>query len=148
MVNFRRMKLGDLDSIYKDPEIRSIITTSPKEQKFSVVIEEDNSIKGGASGYVVENVAFMQNIVVKKHKDSAVYKDGLIRSMIHFLELDGMDFLFVGEENNIYEEIGFSKMQGDESFYSNFKESLTYEIKNSNLVYWISLKDFFKENDS
>ncbi|NLC43265.1 MAG: hypothetical protein GX783_03170 [Clostridiales bacterium] len=148
MVNFRRMKLGDLDSIYKDPEIRSIITTSPKEQKFSVVIEEDNSIKGGASGYVIENAAFMQNIVVKKQKDSAVYKDGLIRSMIHFLELDGMDFLFVGEENIIYEEIGFSKTQRDESFNSNFKKTIQNEIKNSNSVYWISLKEFFKKSDN
>lgn len=145
MVNFRRMKIGDLDSIYKDPEIRSIITTSPKEPKFAVVIEEDNYIKGGASGYVVENAAFMQNISVKKHNESAVYKDGLIRSIIHFLELDGVDFLFVGEENSIYENIGFRKMQGNESFFSNFEEALKSEFKDGSPVYWISLKNFFDQ---
>ncbi|NLB41098.1 MAG: hypothetical protein GX815_02355 [Clostridiales bacterium] len=145
MVNFRRMKIGDLDAIYRDPEIRSIITTSTKEPKFSVVIEEDNYIRGGASGYLIENAAFMQNIVVKIHKDSTVYKDGLIRSMIHFLELDGVDFLFVVEEDSIYEDIGFCRLQGDECFFSNFEEALSDEFLDSKIVYWISLKKFFEE---
>ena len=148
MVNFRRIKIGDLDAIYRDPEIRSIITSSPKEPKFAIVIEEDNSIIGGVSGYVVENAAFMQNIVVRKQKDSVVYKDGLIRSMIHFLELDGVDFLFVGEENSIYEGIGFSKFQGDESLFSNLDGPLNKEFNCGKLAYWISLKKFFEKSDN
>jgi hypothetical protein len=146
MVNFRRMRIGDLDSIYRDPEIRSIITTSTKEPKFAVVIEEDRTVLGGASGYVVENAAFMQRIAIKKHKDGALYKDGLIRSMIHFLELDGVDFLFVGEGDSLYEDIGFYKLRGNESLLTPYFGLINDEFADVTSVYWISTKSFFENN--
>lgn len=146
MVNFRRMKIGDLDSIYKDQEIRSIITTSsPNKPKFAVVIEENNHIQGGASGYIMENAALLQNIVVKQHENSTVYKDGLIRAMIHFLELDGMDFLIVRDEDTIYTDIGFHLLQEDESFSVGLVRHMEEEFANTNSIYWIALKNFFKE---
>ena len=95
MVNFRKLKLGDLDRIYKDTELRPLITSSYKGNSFAVVVELDNEIIGGASGYVVGSTAFMKNVIIKDVKQHLLYMDGLIRSLIHFLELDGLEILFV-----------------------------------------------------
>ena len=146
MVNFRRMRLGDLDCIYKDPEIRPIITTTPKKSKFAVIMEENDHIQGGVTGYVTDNAAFVQSAVLKKNKDKSLYKDGLIRSLIHFLELDGVELLLIGEDDSVYPEIGFQKLQGKESFVPKLERIIEEEF-NRNTVYWISTRTFFEKNN-
>ena len=138
MVNFRKLKLGDLDRIYKDTELRPLITSSYKGNSFAVVVELDNEIIGGASGYVVGSTAFMKNVIIKDVKQHLLYMDGLIRSLIHFLELDGLEILFVEGESPVFTSIGFYRLQGTEEFLSDCKEILSGRKD----VYWINVKNF------
>ena len=143
MVNFRRLKLGDLDRIYRDKELRPLITiTSPyKGNSFAIVVELNNEIIGGASGYAIGSAAYMKKAIIKDISQRSLYLDGLIRSLIHFLELDGLEFLFVEEDSPIYSSIGFNKIQGTEEFINKYREILT----NEDNIHWINLKSFFKQ---
>ncbi|HHY82064.1 MAG TPA: hypothetical protein GX505_05210 [Clostridiales bacterium] len=143
MISFRKMKLGDLENIYKDTEIRPLITVTPKGKKFAVVIELDEQIIGGASGYVENNAAIAQSVIVKESDQKHLYKDGLIRSLIHFLELDGIELLFINDIDPLYQIIGFHELQGNEDFLSNLGDEANNDIK-INHTLWINLKDFFK----
>ena len=142
MISFRKMKLGDLDKIYKDEEIRSLITVAPKGVKFAVVIELNEKIIGGASGYVDNNAAIAQCIVVKDCNEKSIYKDGLIRSLIHFLELDGIEYLLVNETDPIYKGIGFQELKGNEGFINYLGEEAKRDIS-AESSQWINLKEFF-----
>ena len=63
MINFRRLKLSDLDRIYKDKELSPLITTSYKGNSFVVVAELDKKIIGGVSGYSMGNTAFAKKLL-------------------------------------------------------------------------------------
>lgn len=143
MISFRKMKLGDLDSIYKDEEIRPLITIAPKGVKFAVIAEQEEKILGGASGYVENNAAIVQYINVKDINEKSLYKDGLIRSLIHFLELDGVELLFVNEKDPIYHSIGFLELQGTEEFVKYLGEEIKTDIIVKNTI-WINLNEFFR----
>lgn len=149
MVGFRRLKLGDLDRIYRDSEIRPLITTSYKGSSFAVIIEQEDDIMGGVSGYAVDNAAFVQNIIVKEICQRSVYMDGLFRSLIHFLELDGLEVLFIkGDaegDNSLYFSIGFHELFCTEKFSEKQKEWIQ-EAFHGKPVYWIDLKKFFSSN--
>jgi hypothetical protein len=136
------MKLGDLDSIYQDKDLRPLITIQPKGHKFAAVIEEEGLILGGASGYAEDRAAFLQCAVIKEVEQRSLYKDGLIRSLIHFLELDGTDFLFVREDDPLYREIGFHKIQPDSEFTDQLSETIEEDIQQGNIL-CINLKEFF-----
>jgi len=141
MVNFRRLKLGDLDPIYRDTELRPLITSPFKGNSFAVVVELNNEIIGGASGYAVGNAALTKNIIIKNIEHRSLYMDGLIRSLIHFLELDGLEFLFVEGDSPIYSSIGFRRLQGSEKFLSECNEI----ILNKEDIHWINVKTFFEQ---
>jgi len=144
MVSFRKLKLGDLDPIYKDPELRPLITTAYKGNSFAVVIEFENKIIGGASGYVINSLSFLKKVIIKNSEYRSLYMDGLIRSLIHFLELDGINFLFVEDSNQIYLNIGFNKLQGSEDFIKEYPDIKIQFDRESKHIYWINVKDFFK----
>lgn len=141
MINFRRMKLGDLDSIYQDKELRHLITVNPKGQKFAVVIEEDGQILGGATGYVENNAALLQSIIIKKIEQEKLYKDGLVRSLLHFLELDGLKYLCVKENDPLYFDIGFEKFQVDK-MGDQIGECMKEDLINGDIL-WIDIEGFF-----
>ena len=143
MVRFRKLKLGDLDFIYKVPDLRPLITTPYKGNSFAVVVEEGERIIGGVSGYATDTSAFLKKAIIKHIEQKSLYMDGLIRSLIHFLELDGIEYLFVEEFNPVYLDIGFNKLQGTEEFLIKENSSMpTYH--DAEHVYWINVKDFFK----
>ena len=64
MVRFRKLKLGDLDFIYKDPDLRPLITTAYKGNSFAVVVEEGERIIGGVSGYATDTYAFLKKAFI------------------------------------------------------------------------------------
>ncbi|HHT65800.1 MAG: hypothetical protein ACOX25_07405 [Caldicoprobacterales bacterium] len=147
MVHFRRMRLSDLDRIYRDPEIRPLITTSYKGNSFAVIIEQEGDIIGGVSGYAVDNAAFVLTMVLKEVGEYSAYIDGLIRSLIHFLELDGLDLLLIkgdGDES-LYSSIGFHKLHGTEKFLDKQKEQIQ-EAFQEGTIYWIDLRKFFAKH--
>lgn len=146
MIEFRKMKLGDLDTIYQDKELRPLITVLPKGHKFAVVIEEDGQILGGASGYTEDNAAFLQCTVVKDMEQSSLYKDGLIRSLIHLLELDGIDYLFVREDDPLYLKIGFEKIQHLDRMADQFNEMILEDIRQGNAL-CINFDKFFSNHN-
>lgn len=143
MVNFRRLKLGDLDRIYRDQELSPLITTSYEGNSFAVVAELDNEIVGGVSGYSIGNAAFAKKIIVKAIEQRSVYLDGLMRSLIHFLELDGLEYLFVEGDNPLYSAIGFQKLQGKEKFLRR-EDAGIHAHFNGKHIYWINVIEFFK----
>ncbi|HHU79174.1 MAG: hypothetical protein ACOX27_09830 [Caldicoprobacterales bacterium] len=148
MIHYRRMKLGDLDPIYRDPEMRPLITTSSGANKFAVVIEEDDRIIGGAAGFVAEGAAYMENVIVKQEVAQRIlYMDGLIRSVIHFLELDGVKYLFAEGDYKLYSSIGFNKLHSDGSFIKEHNEAIEI-LYNKEYTYWLRLEDFFKQKEN
>jgi hypothetical protein len=144
VINFRSMKLGDLDSIYQDKELRPLITVNPKGQKFAVVIEEDGQILGGATGYVENNSALLQCIIIKNLEQKRLYKDGLVRSLLHFLELDGLRYLFIKEDDPLYLDIGFEKFQ-IENMRAHTVGYMKEDLINGSLL-WIDIEKFFNGN--
>lgn len=143
MINFRRLKLSDLDRIYKDKELSPLITTSYKGNSFVVVAELDKKIIGGVSGYSMGNTAFAKKTIVKDIEQRSVYFDGLMRSLIHFLQLDGLKYLFVEGGNPLYSAIGFKKLLGTEKFLKMEDEKIQAHF-NGKHIYWINVKEFFK----
>lgn len=143
MINFRIMKLGDLESIYQDKELRPMITVEPKGQKFAVVIEEDGQILGGASGYAEDNAAFLQCMVIKEIDNKALYKDGLIRALIHFLELDGKEYLFVKADDPLFRKIGFNEIHTQEVAMHQLGNEIMKDIEEEAALLYIDLKEFF-----
>ena len=142
MVNFRKMRIGDLDAIYQDEELRPLITVQPKGRKFAAVMEEDGQILGGVSGYLEEKAAFIQCAVMKDMEQGSLYKDGLIRSLIHFLDLDGTECLFVRENDPVYREIGFEAIRPEKVALDQFSKKVQKELQQDNIL-WIDLKEFF-----
>lgn len=111
MLIFRKMMLEDLSQIYNDMDLRPLITVSPNDKKFGIVIDSDGHIIGGVTGYIDGKNAMIQEIIVKSQDNYAMYKDGLIRALIHMLDLDGIKLLFASpiEDREIYTDIGFKK---------------------------------------
>lgn len=111
MLTFRRMTIDDLDTIYRDIGLRPLLTTPSLGKKFGVVIDLDDNIIGGVTGYIDGKNATIQKLIVKDQKNYIMYKDGLIRTLIHTLDLDGIRLLFVEpkEDVNLYTNIGFQK---------------------------------------
>jgi hypothetical protein len=146
MIQYRKMQLDDLDFIYKDPELRPLVTSYAKTARFAVLVECDNSIFGGVTGFTVKNAAFIQVLIIKEKekKQQKIYKDGLIRSLIHILERDGIEIIFVDldKEDNAYYKIGFKKLEGKEYFIKDLEKPIK-ENFNINSIYWISTKDYF-----
>lgn len=142
MVNFRKMREDDLDKVYQNSDLRSLITVPPKGEKFAVIIIEEDLIIGGVSGYVDNNFAFIQCLIITNSDQCEAYKDGLIRSLIHILELDGVTYLFTQENAKLYYNIGFQNFIRD-----NWKDgelgTIIQDDILSNNVLWINLKEFF-----
>ncbi len=113
MIRFRRMRLEDMEAVYGEPSLRSLITVAPKGDKFAVVIEDDGRILGGATGYTEHTCAIIQAIHVLSGEGHALYKDGLVRSLIHILELDGFTWLLTVDQDQVYDTIGFKRLSGD-----------------------------------
>jgi hypothetical protein len=147
MINFRKMRLGDLDSIYQDKELRPIITVQPKGHKFAVVLEEDGQILGGASGYAEDNAAFLQCTVIKDSEHKGLYKDGLIRSLIHFLELDGAEFLFVKEDDPLFRKIGFCEIRVEDEAIQQLGDMILEDVRQEPAILYINLKEFFRNKN-
>lgn len=136
MLMFRKMTIDDLDKIYKDIELRPLLTIPPIGKKFGVVVDLDNCIVGGVTGYIEGENATIQKLIMKAQKDYTIYEDGLIRSLIHTLDLDGVRFLFVEplQDVNLYTNIGFKKFN-------------SCMANSANNTFYIDLKAFFCEQN-
>ena len=73
-----------------------------------------------------------------------LYKDGLIRSLIHFLELDGAEFLLVRGNDLLYRDIGFARMPPETNGTERFGEMIREEIRRGDVL-WINLQQFFQK---
>lgn len=139
MINFKKFTLEDLDKIYQNERLRPLITVMPKGVKFGVAAVENQCLIGGASGYTVDNAAFIQCMIFL-YADTDIYKDGLLRSLIHFLEQDGITYLFANEKNQILEKIGFV----DYKYWNGpqLSDTIKEDIISCDSM-WINLKEFF-----
>ena len=112
MFMFRKLSLHDITSIYEDMELRALLTVKPVGKKFGVVMDIDGCLKGGITGYIDGDGAMIQELRIKGKDDNDLYRDGLLRSSMHALELDGVKMLFTKstEDKDIYTNIGFKKI--------------------------------------
>lgn len=110
MLTFRKIKLEDLDIIYSNPSLWPLITTFTKGEKFAVVIDEDGCLKGGVSGYITDEQAFISCVIIQNTFNENALKDGLIRSLIYILERNGVKTLSITDDEKddpLYKTIGF-----------------------------------------
>ncbi len=144
MIRFRKLRVGDLDEVYQDDELRPLITGKPKGRRFAAVVDEEEQILGGVSGYLKDKAAYIQCVILKDMKQKDVYQDGLIRSLIHFLDLDGAEYLFVRREKDeaLYRKIGFQPIRAEIRKQS---AEIPDALQKGDIL-WLNLKDFFEES--
>jgi hypothetical protein len=111
MLIFRKMTLEDMDLVYQSDVLRSLITVPPEGEKFAIVIDDDGCLKGGVSGYKdsgCNTLAVIQHIAVDNTSEEKLLLDGLLRSLVHILEREGVKYLVSGKGyNGIFEQLGF-----------------------------------------
>ena len=100
MIIFRKIKLEDLDVIYNDQILRPLLTAEAPDpgQRFGMVIERDKCIVGGVCGYRLYGRAFINCVIIKNSREEAVLLDGLIRSLIHVLDREGVKELYAVDD--------------------------------------------------
>ncbi len=140
MINFRKMTVEDMEYIYGDTTLRQLITVEPKGEKFAIVAVDNGEIIGGISGFIENATALTQCIVMKEGQDKETILDGLIRSTIHILELDGVVHLFTTNLEAVNESVGFRPYKGEVEVGSLIEN----EIKDKETIF-INLPDFFKK---
>ncbi len=121
MLIFRKIKLDDLDAIYKDQKLRPLLTTEAPGERFSVIIDQDEHIQGGVSGYIKDDKAYISCIVIKdSSKNDAALFDGLIRSLIYILDREGVKELYTNGAgyDPLYTRIGFKPVKAEGQPYS------------------------------
>ncbi|MFU0801252.1 MAG: hypothetical protein ACFWUE_11450 [Xylanivirga thermophila] len=147
MIKFRKMIPDDLDVIYKDEQLRALITFSSKGTKFGVVIDDDGYILGGATGYTDGEAAMIENLIVKSSPSEVMLIDGLIRSVIYILSLQEIKAIFINGKYNseTYKRVGFN-------WLNNYPVPRKYHIKKMILQdtaeegMWIDVQMFFDNN--
>jgi N-acetylglutamate synthase-like GNAT family acetyltransferase len=145
LIHFRKLKLGDIDNIYRDEELKKLLVVDPRGEKFAIVMEEEGKIIGGASGYIENSCAMLQAIVVKDKQQSTVLKDGLLRSLIHILDLEGMNVLLTRDKDLIYEKIGFNEYMPEDREKIQLGELISEDLKEVGFS-WLNIKDFFRSS--
>jgi len=148
MFVFRKLSLHDIALIYEDMELKPLLTVKPMCQKIGVVMDIDGCLKGGITGYIDREGAMIQKLKIKKEYATPLCKDGLIRSLIHALDLNGIKLLFTKktEDIDIYTNIGFKKI---DSIILDSNIILGDIIKKDigrDHIFFINLKDFFNKN--
>lgn len=141
MIRFRKMEIEDIDNIYNDPELRPLVTLPPRAERFAVVAEEKDMLIGGAAGYINSKYAFAEYIVITCKEQHDIFEDGLIRSLIHILESEGINYLFVreGEDCSVYGQIGF---RGIKEWPKDSPIPRITDLSADELI-WIDLNNFF-----
>ena len=128
-------------------ELRALLTVKPVGKKFGVVMDIDGCLKGGITGYIDGDGAMIQELRIKGKDDNDLYRDGLIRSSMHALELDGVKMLFTKstEDKDIYTNIGFKRFDRHAlNLNLILGDSIKADIVQDRVLY-IDLKKFFNK---
>lgn len=127
MILFRSMGLEDLSPILQNDALKPLLTVAPKGEKWGLVLEISDSILGGMTGYYEKQgerkCAFIQCLQLVEELDTPQYRDGMLRSAINKVDLEGAYDLFCPKEivGNL-QAIGFQKIKEGELLYLNTKE--------------------------
>lgn len=98
MVKIEPIGVKHLEDIYNTIEIRPLITVEPVGEKFGVVLIEDDKIKGGATGYKMDENCIVQKLILENEFNTIQYRDGVIRALINLTELSGGSYLYVNND--------------------------------------------------
>ncbi len=148
MLIFRRLLLKDLDIIYNDEALKPLLTVDSKGEKFGAIMELDGVLKGGVSGYIDGDGAMIQQLILKDHYACKTYEDGLVRSLMHILDLDGVKLLFIEKKGQFetFKGIGFREYCSDILKPDiHLGDTIVNDITKYNTIY-INLEYFFKRS--
>lgn len=146
MFVFRKMDMEDLHRVYQNQSLRPLITVMPKGEKFAILIDDNGKLIGGASGYKENKGAVVQKILVEGSKDSHLLLDGLIRSLIHILERDGIRYLFISNRySNALSSIGYTSISALPDYYTCYIGKEIIQDIGTNDYVCIDIIDFFEK---
>jgi len=110
VLHFRKMDIEDLELIYSNDYLRPLLTVAPIGEKFGVLVDEEGAIKGGLTGYIDEQGAMIQMIMVPEGPEHSQLKEGLLRATVYMLDRENIKIIFYkGKIDNIFRFVGFQE---------------------------------------
>lgn len=143
MIRFRRLELKDLDDVYQDPHLRNLLLVEPAGEKFGVVLESEGRLLGGITGYTLADWGRIQRTCVRPEAQDTELLDGLLRSVIHILELSGCAYLLSEESGPLYQRAGF---QSIEVLSEPVPDAFADTLPEGRSFFWLNLPAFFRSD--